>query len=583
MNRLWQLGRPHLRLLAVSFACMAIVGLTTGAYAWLLGPALRFLLTGGTAGLERVFALWPEAAAWPRERLLWWLPAVLVAIGAIKGVGYLGQFYFVGLYGQRVVVDLRQTLFERYLALSPLQLSERLSGDLLSRFTTDVAAVELAATYTVASWLRDTMQILILVGVAVSLSWKLALLALVAVPVAVWPAWRLTQALLRQVRAAQAQVGALAGQVQEGVGALKTLQAFGAEATELQRFEGRARALNLALARAAWARAGVPALMELLAAAAIAAVLAFSFSTQAVAPDALLSFLAAIVLLYQPAKDLGKVSQFGVAAGAALERLDAVLALPPSGPRGTAQAQLGEGVRLEGLRFAWGDRPALEDVSFEIPAGKITALVGESGSGKSTVASLLLGFEAPQAGRVLLDGADARGCTLQSVRAQFALVTQEPLLFAATIAENLKVARPGASHAQLEAAARTADAHGFITALPDGYQTQVGERGVTLSGGQRQRLCLARALLSGAPVLLLDEATSSLDPQAEAQVQRALDQALLGRTALVIAHRLWTIARADQIVVLEGGRVIESGTHAGLLARGGRYAALWHRQHPSIT
>jgi subfamily B ATP-binding cassette protein MsbA len=557
---------------------MAMVGLTTGAYAWLLGPALRFLLTGGNDGLQPLFRFWPEAASWPRERLLWWLPAVLVAIGLVKGVGYLGQFYFVGLYGQRVVVDLRRQMFARFLGLSPRQSSQQLSGDLLSRFTADVAAVEVAATYAMASWLRDTLQIAILVVVAFSLSWQLSLVALVAVPIAIWPAARLTASLLRRVREAQAQVGSLTAQVQEGIGALKTLQVFGAQSTELRRFEGRTDVLQRSLSRAAWARAAVPGLMEVLAAAAIAGTLAFAFNTRAIAPEALVSFLAAIILLYQPAKDLGRVSPFALAAVAALERLDAVLGLPDRVRGGSAVATLQRGVTIEGLRFGWGDRAALEDVSLEIPVGQITAIVGESGSGKSTLASLLLRFETPDAGTVRLDGVDIADCSIQSVRAQFALVTQEPLLFAATIAENLRVARPEATAAELEAAARIADAHGFITGLPHGYETQVGERGVTLSGGQKQRLCLARALLSGASVLVLDEATSSLDPQSEAQVLRALDQALEGRTALVIAHRLSTIAHAHQIFVLEAGRVIERGTHAQLLDRQGRYAALWAKQ-----
>jgi len=555
-----------------------MVGVTTGAYAWLLGPALRFLLTGGTRGLEPLFRFWPEAAAWPRETLLWWLPAVIVAIGVVKGVGYLGQFYFVGLYGQHVVVDLRRALFARYLALSPRQSSQQRSGDLLSRFTADVAAVEVAATYAMASWLRDTLQIAILVAVAVSLSWQLSLIALIAVPVAIWPAAGLTAALLRRVREAQSGVGALSAQLQEGIGALKTLQVFGAQALELRRFEHGARALQHSLSRAAWTRAAVPGLMELLAAAAIAGTLLFAFSTDLVAPEALVSFLAAIILLYQPAKDLGRVSQFGVAAIAALERLDAILGLPAMLDEGTGEATLKQAVTFDGVRFAWDDRPALDGVDFQLRVGEVTALVGESGSGKSTLASLLMRFEAPQAGRVLFDGVDVRTSTVASVRAQLALVTQDPLLFAASVADNLSVGRPNATRTEIEAAARVADADTFIAALPHGYDTVLGERGVTLSGGQKQRLCLARAVLSGAPLLILDEATSNLDAESEATVLRALDQAVAGRTALVIAHRLKAIARAHRTVVLQAGRVVEQGTHAELLALEGTYAMMWRKQ-----
>ncbi len=555
-----------------------MVGITTGAYAWLLGPALRFLLTGGNAGLQRLFEWWPEAAQWPREKLLWWLPALLVVIGLVKGVGYLGQFYFVGLYGQHVVIDLRRQLFSRFLGLSPRQSSQQLSGDLLSRFTADVAAVEVAATYAVAAWLRDTLQIAILVAVAFSLSWQLALLALIALPAAIWPAARLTASLVRRVREAQSGVGVLAAQVQEGIGALKTIQVVGAQATELRRFEGHAVELQRSLSRAAWVRAAVPGLMEVLAAAAIASTLMFAFATGSIAPESLASFLAAIILLYQPAKDLGRVSQFAVAAVAALERLDPVLLLPRVVEDGTGEAGLKHSVQLDGVRFAWGDRGALNDVSLQLPVGQMTALVGQSGSGKSTLAALLLRFETPQGGRLLLDGIDVRELSVRSVRRQFALVTQEPLLFATTVAENLKVARPNATHAQIEAAATLADAHEFICDLPQGYDTQLGERGVALSGGQKQRLCLARALLSDASMLVLDEATSSLDPESEAQVLRVLDQALQNRTALVIAHRLSSIVRAQRIFVLEAGSVVEQGTHQELLELDGRYASLWATQ-----
>ncbi len=552
MQRLLRLGRPHWRVLALAFVCMTLVALSTGAWAFLSGPLLTFLLTGGRDGAGRVLALlpWLEAEG---ARALYVLPAVLLAVSAVKGAGYLGQFYFAGLFGQHVVVSLRRAVFEKFLKLSVSARSTSLSGDLLARFTTDVAAVEQAATYTVASWLRDSLQILVLTAVAIAVSWKLALLSLVVVPLAVWPVSRLSAALLRRFREGQAAGGLIAAQVQEGLGALRTIQAFNAEEAEAQRFAKQTARLEVSLARAASTRAAVPALMELLAACAIGGSIAWALTTRAVAAPELVSFVVALGLLYEPAKDLGRVSQFALSAGAALERIEALLALPEVHHAGTKELlPLSREIVCDGVHFSWGDgrAPVFSGLSLTLRAGEVTAISAPSGGGKSTLLALLLGFEQPSQGSITFDGIDAREATWSSLRAQFAYVSQEPLLFSAPVRDNLLVAKADATEAQLHDALRVAHALDFVLALPQGLDTPVGERGVTLSGGQKQRLCLARAVLSGAPVLVLDEATSNLDPQSEHEVLTALDDVLKGRTAILIAHRASALRAATRVITL---------------------------------
>jgi subfamily B ATP-binding cassette protein MsbA len=576
--RLGAYARGQGSRLALAFGAMAVLGLATGAYAWLVGPALRFLLTGGAGGLSGL----PGLHHVDRARALYVLPGLLVLLAVVKGLSYLAQFYWMGQFGQRTTAALRRSLFDALLAQSPAQLGNRLRGDLLSRFSADVRAVETAAIYTVGSYVRDGIQVLVLVGVALAADWRLAVAALACVPIAVLPVSALTRAVLRRTREGQARLGTLAGQAQELLSGIRTVQAYGAEEAEIRRFSSRALLHARALSRAAWARSAVPALTEVLAAGAVSAALAWAAATAGVPPERLVSLLAALLLLYQPAKDLGRTTQFATQAAAASERLFEVLdTIHPvaDAPGARPAPPLMRDIALAGVEVRYGDRPALRGLDLTLPVGKVTALVGPSGGGKSTVVSLLLRFVRPSQGALFWDGEDLDCFSVASLRAQTALVTQDPLLFSGSIRENLVLARPSASDADVQRALALAHAEAFVRALPQGWHTPLGEQGAGLSGGQRQRLALARALLRDAALLVLDEATSSLDPESEREIQLALREVLRGRTALVVAHRLETVLEAHCIHVIDGGQVVERGTHGELLARGGAYARLWALQH----
>ncbi len=578
--RLGGFARGQTSRLGLAFLAMAVLGLATGGYAWLVGPALRFLLTGGAQGVASV----PGLARVDRTAALLVLPGLLVLLALVKGASYLAQFYWMGQFGQRTTAVLRQRLFEALLAQSPVQLGNRLRGDLLSRFSSDVRAVETAAIYTVGSYVRDGIQVLVLVGVALAADRRLALAALACVPLAVLPVSALTRAVLRRTREGQTRLGTLAGQAQELLSGIRTVQAYGAEEAEVRHFSQRGALLARALTRAAWARSAVPALTEVLAAAAVAGALVWAGTATGVAPERLVSLLAALLLLYQPAKDLGRTTQFATQAAAASERLFEVLDTvhPVADAPGARPAPpLSRGIVLQGVDVFYGERPALSGLDLTLPVGKVTALVGPSGGGKSTVVALLLRFVRPSRGRLLWDAEDADAYTGASLRGQTALVTQEPLLFSGSIRDNLLLARPEASDADVQSALALAHAEAFVASLPEGRDTPLGEQGTGLSGGQRQRLALARALLRDAALLVLDEATSSLDPESDREVQLALREVLPGRTALVVAHRLETVVDAHCIHVVDGGQVVERGTHAELLAKGGLYARLWALQHQS--
>jgi subfamily B ATP-binding cassette protein MsbA len=575
---------------------MLVLAMGQAAYAYLLGPALQFLISGNpgaiapAVGTSMMPASWDVAgriAAMDRGQILAALPIVIMVVTLVKGVAYFGQYYLMGMVGQRVISDLRRALFDHILRLAPAFYAKRASGDLLQRFSADVQAVEGAVTSAVVSYLRDGLQVVVMLVTCFVIDWRMSLVAFGAIPVTLFPVVQLARRLKKVTGKAQRTGGELLSVVQEAVGGIRVVQAYGMEGWESGRYaDANARLIRI-LRRGFVARGFSSPLMEVMAAMGLAGVIWWvggMILTHQIEPGKFFQFVAAVLLLYTPVKQLGRQGQSimqGQAAGERIfELLDTPSAVPDSGRR-VLPPFSGE-VRYEGVSFLYDQEKGavLRGFDLTIAKGQVVALVGSSGGGKTTVANLLPRFWDVSGGRITLDGVDIREATLASLRSQIALVTQETLIFNDTVRANIAYGRPDIPLAEVERAARLAQAHEFIRALPEGYDTPVGERGNSLSGGQRQRLAIARAFLKDAPLLVLDEATSALDAESEREVQRALDSLMRGdgahrRTTLVIAHRLSTIRGADVIAVISSGRVVESGRHDELVARGGEYARLY--------
>ncbi len=592
--RLLRFAAPYKGRFLAAFGCMAVFAAGNVAYVYLLGPVMEFLFTGSPAPARGQVALAPRGldfaatlANMDRKQALFWLPVVIVGVALVKGVGYFGQFYLMGMASQRIIADLRRALFDRLLSLSPSFFARRHTGDLMSRLGNDVQSVETAVSIAVASYLRDGLTVVWMLGYCFWLDVKLSLITFVAVPVTLVPIVRLARRLKKVTVQSQSTLGRISEMVQEALSGIRVVQAYGMESWESQRFRAENDRRLRVQRRSFTVRGFSSPLMEVMAAVGLSLAVVWvgdQILGGRLEAGKFFSFVAAVLMLYTPVKQLGKVGQLALQGAAAGERIFEILdqrsEVPDAGSHELSPFR--EEIRFERVSFSYGDKPVLRDVSLAIRKGEVVALVGSSGAGKTTLSNLLPRFWDVGAGRIAVDGVDVRDVTLRSLRAQIALVTQETVLFNDTVRANVAYGRPEVAQSEVERAARMAHAHDFIAGLSRGYDTVIGERGVLLSGGQRQRIAIARAFLKDAPILVLDEATSALDAESEREVQRALDE-LMGvaggpgghRTTLVIAHRLSTIRHADRIVVLSGGAVAEVGRHDDLIARSGEYARLY--------
>jgi subfamily B ATP-binding cassette protein MsbA len=564
--------RPELPRLAAALFFMGVVSAATAALAWQM-----------QAVLDRVFGAQDMGA-------LQAVAAGTLAIFATKGFAGYGQSVLMTRMGLDIVTGLQRRLFHHIVGADLAFFHDRAPGDLVSRVVNDCMQLREALSTLLTNIGKDALTLIALVGLMFYQDWLLALIAFVAFPAAVLPIARAGRRVRRLSVGTQSETGGLTTLLDEAFHGARQVKAYGMEAAETARADAAVDRLFELQIKAGRTRSALQPVMEMLGGLAIVAVMIYG-GHQVIAgartPGAFFSFITALLLAYEPLKRLANLNAALQAGLAAAERVFALIDLEPQvvdRPDARPLAVEGGAIRFERVSFAYGpDGFALADLDIEVPAGATVALVGPSGAGKSTLFNLIPRFFDVDAGRVLIDGQDVRAVTLASLRRSIALVSQDVLLFDDTVRANILYGRPEASEAEVIAAAQAAQAWDFIKELPQGLDTAVGPRGAKLSGGQRQRIAIARAMLRDAPILLLDEATSNLDAESERAVQAALARLVRGRTTLVIAHRLATVAAADRIYVLDQGRVVETGRHDELVGLDGAYARLHRLQFRDIA
>ena len=567
LRRLFQYARPYRGRLAWAVVGMLVYAAGSAGLAWLI----RWIFDDVLRNQEHL-------------ALTGW---TIVGLYLLKGLGSYASTYLMASVGQRVVTDLRNDLYRHILGQSASFFSQRTTGQLMSRLNNDVGQVQQAVSETAGDLARESIALVAYGALLFYYDAWLAVFCFISAPLIVYPLIRLGQRVRRTTRRSQEALEQLSHVSVEAFTGHRIVKAFGSEGTEAEKFARAGDHLYRTNMKVTAALSSLPPLMEVLGGVAMAGALWYGsreIATGQLSLGEFTSFIAALFLMYGPAKKLSRVNASLQQAIAASERIFEMLDTHTEvkeKPGAPALAPFRRAIEFRDVSFGYEElnTRTLRGVSFTVPAGQMVAIVGRSGAGKTTLVNLLPRFYDVSAGSILIDGVDIRDVTLASLRSQIGIVTQETVLFDDTVASNIAYGAPGASLAEIESAARVAHAHEFISALPRLYETLIGERGQRLSGGQRQRVAIARALLKNPPILILDEATSALDTEAERLVQDALANLMMNRTSFVIAHRLSTIRRADAIVVIERGRIVEVGRHDELLARpSGAYALLYQMQ-----
>jgi subfamily B ATP-binding cassette protein MsbA len=594
--------RPHRALLGGAVLTTAAFALLDAAVFVLLIPFVETLFVGQSAAgaetamtrlLEGTVYRWVDPLGDPLSAMGRIILLILVAF-LLKNVFQFTRAYLLARAEQALNKDLRDTVYDHLVGLDLAFFARTRAGQIVSRLTTEIEQLRVLVTAELSRLLSSVFEFAVALTAMLLISWRLTLAAFVVVPLAMAVWGPLVRALKKRDRSAVQLGGELNAHVSETVSGIRLVKAASSEEAERERFRRLTGDYFDHVMRAERARALALPMTEMLAAVGTGVLLWYGarlVSAGELAGAQFVGFLALSLKLYSPVKNVAKFPATAQPGLVAAERVFEFLDTPPriaDAPGAVPLRAFGRAIEFERVSFAYREgetsrADVLHEVSFAVPKGSLVALVGPSGSGKSTIVDLLVRFFDVSSGRVAIDGHDVREVRLADLRGLMGIVSQETILFHDTVSANIAYARPGASLEEIESAARAAHAHEFVQKLPLGYATVVGERGVELSGGQRQRIAIARALLSDPPILILDEATSSLDSESERVIQDAIEKLLQGRTVLVIAHRLSTVHRADEILVVDHGRIVERGTHAALLAANGTYRRLYDLQFADVA
>ncbi len=565
LKKILNLSRPYWGRIGLAGSCSLVVSGLNGSLAWLVKPAV-----------DKVFM---EKNP---ESLVLISSAILFAY-LFRGIFSFFQSYLMRSAGAKIVRDIRNNAYRHAVYLPMNFFGKDSTGAMISRIINDAGAVQGLLAYTVKDIFVETCTVIVLIGVAAYMRWDLTLIAVIVLPMAFYAVSRLGKRLKKVSMHAQEKISQITEILSESFAGIKIIKSFCREEDEVSSFKDRNQGYYRELMRSTRIIEATTLIMEVVGGLGIAFIVWYGgrlVINSIITPGAFFSFLTSIFLIYTPAKRLVNANNSLQQAKAPLERIDKMLAVEKESDGKTELKEIKKDIVLKNVSFRYEStkEDALENINLAVKKGEVIALVGKSGAGKTTFVDLLSRFHSPTGGSVLIDGIDISTVSLRSLREITGIVSQDIILFNDTARANIAYGRKGATEKEIINAAKAAFAHDFILELPKGYDTVIGERGIRLSGGQKQRLSIARAILKNPPILILDEATSSLDTASEMMVQKALETLMEGRTTFVIAHRLSTIRRADRIIVLDRGRIVESGAHDELLALNGLYKKLYNLQ-----